>query len=271
MLLFLSWEHNFFFSRGSRMQRWLRQKRNANVGLSKSQTNIYPLSSLFAFLTGQPGVCCGEDGRADGCQRAETQCWWCGRYSVSSGAHEVCVQGEVKKRRRLHNHFKTLHFFLFLSPHMLGSVMVWFCIFYHLPPRIAVFSVSVLHDERIVVVAEQRPDASEEDSFQWMSRVLQVLLVLLFLHQFTYFCLLCWNAEHQHIFDLLQWSHLHIDPPHNDIIGESFPAIKYLVLKSEAQHFNILYLLKGNAGPLVCIDFRFTLHYPFWLLIKYKA
>lgn len=40
------------------------------------------------------------------------------------------------------------------------------------------FSVSVLHDERIVVVAEQRPDASEEDSFQWMSRVLQVLTVL---------------------------------------------------------------------------------------------
>uniref|UniRef100_A0A3Q2P726 Disco interacting A n=1 Tax=Fundulus heteroclitus TaxID=8078 RepID=A0A3Q2P726_FUNHE len=40
--------------------------------------------------------------------------------------------------------------------------------------RIAVFSVSVLHDERIVVVAEQRPDSSEEDSFQWMSRVLQV-------------------------------------------------------------------------------------------------
>ena len=44
--------------------------------------------------------------------------------------------------------------------------------------RIAVFSVAVLHDERIVVVAEQRPDASEEDSFQWMSRVLQVLTVL---------------------------------------------------------------------------------------------
>ncbi|KAK1788671.1 hypothetical protein P4O66_002490 [Electrophorus voltai] len=40
--------------------------------------------------------------------------------------------------------------------------------------RIAVFSVYVLHDERIVVVAEQRPDASEEDSFQWMSRVLQL-------------------------------------------------------------------------------------------------
>lgn len=42
------------------------------------------------------------------------------------------------------------------------------------------FSVSVLHDERIVVVAEQRPDASEEDSFQWMSRVLQVLNIFCF-------------------------------------------------------------------------------------------
>lgn len=46
--------------------------------------------------------------------------------------------------------------------------------------RIAVFSVPVLHDDRIVLVAEQRPDASEEDSFQWMSRVLQVLCPFLF-------------------------------------------------------------------------------------------
>lgn len=44
--------------------------------------------------------------------------------------------------------------------------------------RIAVFSVSVLHDERIVIVAEQRPDSTEEDSFQWMSRVLQVMLYM---------------------------------------------------------------------------------------------
>ncbi|OBS60042.1 hypothetical protein A6R68_08839, partial [Neotoma lepida] len=43
--------------------------------------------------------------------------------------------------------------------------------------RIAVFSVTVLHDDRIVLVAEQRPDASEEDSFQWMSRVLQFLFL----------------------------------------------------------------------------------------------
>lgn len=37
------------------------------------------------------------------------------------------------------------------------------------------FSVTVFYDERIVIVAEQRPDANEEDSFQWMSRVLQVI------------------------------------------------------------------------------------------------
>lgn len=42
--------------------------------------------------------------------------------------------------------------------------------------RIAVFSVTVFYDERVVIVAEQRPDASEEDSFQWMSRVLQVYM-----------------------------------------------------------------------------------------------
>jgi hypothetical protein len=45
--------------------------------------------------------------------------------------------------------------------------------------RIAVFSVTVLHDERIVIVAEQRPDSTEEDSFQWMSRVLQVACLCL--------------------------------------------------------------------------------------------
>uniref|UniRef100_A0A8C7LB15 Disco interacting A n=1 Tax=Oncorhynchus kisutch TaxID=8019 RepID=A0A8C7LB15_ONCKI len=52
--------------------------------------------------------------------------------------------------------------------------------------RIAVFSVSVLHDERIVVVAEQRPDASEEGSFQWMSRVLQAIDSI---HQVGVYCL----------------------------------------------------------------------------------
>lgn len=50
------------------------------------------------------------------------------------------------------------------------SVCVRFCVCV----RIAVFSVTVFYDERVVIVAEQRPDASEEDSFQWMSRVLQV-------------------------------------------------------------------------------------------------
>ncbi|XP_070584927.1 disco-interacting protein 2 homolog C isoform X4 [Erythrolamprus reginae] len=52
--------------------------------------------------------------------------------------------------------------------------------------RIAVFSVSVLHDERIVIVAEQRPDSTEEDSFQWMSRVLQAIDSI---HQVGVYCL----------------------------------------------------------------------------------
>ncbi|XP_009200328.2 disco-interacting protein 2 homolog A isoform X6 [Papio anubis] len=52
--------------------------------------------------------------------------------------------------------------------------------------RIAVFSVTVLHDDRVVLVAEQRPDASEEDSFQWMSRVLQAIDSI---HQVGVYCL----------------------------------------------------------------------------------
>ncbi|XP_045858447.1 disco-interacting protein 2 homolog A isoform X8 [Meles meles] len=52
--------------------------------------------------------------------------------------------------------------------------------------RIAVFSVTVLHDDRIILVAEQRPDASEEDSFQWMSRVLQAIDSI---HQVGVYCL----------------------------------------------------------------------------------
>ncbi|XP_022703554.1 disco-interacting protein 2-like isoform X2 [Varroa jacobsoni] len=52
--------------------------------------------------------------------------------------------------------------------------------------RIVVFGVKVLRDERIVVVAEQRPDCSEEESFQWMSRVLQAVDSI---HQAGIFCL----------------------------------------------------------------------------------
>uniref|UniRef100_A0A8C6Q9B3 Disco-interacting protein 2 homolog Ca n=1 Tax=Nothobranchius furzeri TaxID=105023 RepID=A0A8C6Q9B3_NOTFU len=51
---------------------------------------------------------------------------------------------------------------------------------------VSVFSITVLHDERIVVVAEQRPDSTEEDSFQWMSRVLQAIDSI---HQVGVYCL----------------------------------------------------------------------------------
>ncbi|KAJ8915782.1 hypothetical protein NQ315_004594 [Exocentrus adspersus] len=52
--------------------------------------------------------------------------------------------------------------------------------------RIAVFSIRVLRDERICVIAEQRPDCSEEESFQWMSRVLQAIDSI---HQVGIYCL----------------------------------------------------------------------------------
>ncbi|XP_071112193.1 disco-interacting protein 2 homolog C-like isoform X5 [Haliotis cracherodii] len=52
--------------------------------------------------------------------------------------------------------------------------------------RIAVFSISVLKDERIVIIAEQRPDCTEEESFQWMSRVLQAVDSI---HQVGVYCL----------------------------------------------------------------------------------
>lgn len=63
-----------------------------------------------------------------------------------------------------------------LNPPAAGCVSSFLCC---PSSRIAVFSVTVFYDERIVIVAEQRPDASEEDSFQWMSRVLQVNFQLL--------------------------------------------------------------------------------------------
>ncbi|XP_067935039.1 disco-interacting protein 2 homolog C-like isoform X2 [Watersipora subatra] len=52
--------------------------------------------------------------------------------------------------------------------------------------RIAVFSIPVLCDERICIVAEQRPDSSEEESFQWMSKVLQAVDTI---HQVGIYCL----------------------------------------------------------------------------------
>uniref|UniRef100_A0A8C1B6D1 Disco-interacting protein 2 homolog Cb n=1 Tax=Cyprinus carpio carpio TaxID=630221 RepID=A0A8C1B6D1_CYPCA len=52
--------------------------------------------------------------------------------------------------------------------------------------RTVVFSVNVLYDERIVLVAEQRPDSTEEESNQWMSRVLQAIDGI---HQVGVYCL----------------------------------------------------------------------------------
>lgn len=146
----------------------------------ETSRSIHQQLVLSVSSPGQPRIHCWEDRWADGGQWAEAQCRWCSGHSTGSGAHEVCVQGEVKKTKTLHifhTQICTVVDFSWqgrtncltrCSAGVTLSFSVVCC-------RIAVFSVSVLHDERIVVVAEQRPDASEEDSFQWMSRVLQVL------------------------------------------------------------------------------------------------
>lgn len=41
--------------------------------------------------------------------------------------------------------------------------------------RIAVFSIKVLKDERLVIIVEQKPDAIEEECFKWMSSVIQAV------------------------------------------------------------------------------------------------
>jgi hypothetical protein len=52
--------------------------------------------------------------------------------------------------------------------------------------RVVIFSIRVLRDERIVIVAEQRPDIGEDECFQWMSRVLQAVDSI---HQVGVYCL----------------------------------------------------------------------------------
>ncbi|XP_039274285.2 disco-interacting protein 2 homolog C-like isoform X2 [Styela clava] len=41
--------------------------------------------------------------------------------------------------------------------------------------RIAVFSINVLKDERLVIIVEQKPDVTEEECFKWMSSVIQAV------------------------------------------------------------------------------------------------
>lgn len=59
--------------------------------------------------------------------------------------------------------------------------------------RIAVFSTKVLRDERICIVAEQRPECNEQESFQWMTRVLQAVDCI---HHVGIYCLALVNPNH---------------------------------------------------------------------------
>lgn len=52
--------------------------------------------------------------------------------------------------------------------------------------RIAVFSIELLKDERIVIVAELRQGYSDETAFTWMSLVLQAVDSI---HQVSVYCL----------------------------------------------------------------------------------
>uniref|UniRef100_A0A914XY41 AMP-dependent synthetase/ligase domain-containing protein n=1 Tax=Panagrolaimus superbus TaxID=310955 RepID=A0A914XY41_9BILA len=52
--------------------------------------------------------------------------------------------------------------------------------------RIAVFSVRVLRDERVCVIAEQKADVAEEDAFNWMLRVIQAVDSI---HQLSLYCI----------------------------------------------------------------------------------
>ncbi|KAI6216684.1 DMAP-interaction domain-containing protein [Aphelenchoides besseyi] len=52
--------------------------------------------------------------------------------------------------------------------------------------RIAVFSVNVLKDERICLVAEQKNDSTEEQSFNWMAKVLAAIDSI---HQVGVYCI----------------------------------------------------------------------------------
>lgn len=58
--------------------------------------------------------------------------------------------------------------------------------------RIAVFSIKVLRDDRICVVAEQRPECTEDESFKWMSRVLQAVDCI---HHVGIYCLALVNSN----------------------------------------------------------------------------
>uniref|UniRef100_A0A8R1E1A1 DMAP_binding domain-containing protein n=1 Tax=Caenorhabditis japonica TaxID=281687 RepID=A0A8R1E1A1_CAEJA len=59
--------------------------------------------------------------------------------------------------------------------------------------RICVFSTSVLRDERVVIVAEQKPNCSEEEAFDWITRVLRAIDTI---HQVGIYCCALVPANH---------------------------------------------------------------------------
>eukprot|EP00118_Oscarella_pearsei_P010627 m.66278 g.66278 ORF g.66278 m.66278 type:complete len:1520 (+) comp35377_c0_seq1:125-4684(+) len=88
----------------------------------------------------------------------------------------VCgrLDGLLKVARRKHNTDDLIATILAVEPHR-----------FVYRQRIAIFSFNVWHEERIVVVAEQRPGCSEEEAFQWMSSVLPAVETIHNLHLYA--------------------------------------------------------------------------------------
>ena len=88
--------------------------------------------------------------------------------------------------------------------------------------RIAIFSIRVLRDERMCVIAEQRPECTEEESFRWMSRVLQAVDSI---HSVGIYC-------------------LSLVPPHqlpkNPLGGIHLPEVKRRFLEGSLHPANVL-------------------------------
>ena len=75
----------------------------------------------------------------------------------------VCgtIEGLIQISSRRHNTEDLIATVLAVEPHT-----------FVYKGRIALFSVTILHDERVVVIAEQRPGCKDEDAFKWMNGVL---------------------------------------------------------------------------------------------------
>lgn len=124
--------------------------------------------------------------------------------------------------KRPHFDYKIQHIYLFAPApfaDIIATVLAVEPMRFIYRGRIAVFSIKVLRDERVCVIAEQRPDCSEEESFQWMSRVLQAVDSI---HQVGIYCLALVPPNHLPKTPLgtMRAHHLHTHCGQDQLYGE---------------------------------------------------